>query len=93
MPETEAAAADQAAGSTRARPSTQGSTAAGSTAGTSAGGAVMTAGITKPPPHGRADLGLFIVNYPANLKMFLLCVFFSILSVPNGTESFRKLIN
>ncbi len=52
----------------------------------------MTAGITKPPPHGRADLGLFTANYPANLKMFLVpfCVFFRILSVPNGTESFRK---
>jgi hypothetical protein len=55
MPETEAAAADQAAGSTRARPSTQGSTAAGFTAEISAGGAVMIASIIKPPPHGRVD--------------------------------------
>ena len=57
MQETEAAAAGQAVGSTRARHSTQGSTAAGFTAEISAGGAAMTAGIIKPPPHGRADLG------------------------------------
>jgi hypothetical protein len=35
--------------------STLGSTALGFTAGISAGGAVMTAGTIKPPPHGRAD--------------------------------------
>jgi hypothetical protein len=63
MQETEAAAAGQAVGTTRARPSTQGSTAAGFTAGISAGGAVTTAGTTKPPPHGRADKGLTIANF------------------------------
>ena len=44
----------------------------------------MTAGITKPPPHGRADLGLFIANYPANLKTFLFVFFF--FSITECTE-------
>jgi hypothetical protein len=60
MPEAEAAAADRAAGTTRACPSTQGSTAAGTTAATIAEGAVTTAGITKPPPQGRVDMAWFI---------------------------------
>ncbi len=60
-----AAVADRAAGTTRARLSTQGSTAAGTTAGTTAvttaEGAVTIAGITKPPPQGRVDTAWFIL--------------------------------
>ena len=43
------------ADTTRASPSTLGSTAAGSTAVTTAEGAAMTADTTKPPPQGRVD--------------------------------------
>ncbi len=63
MPEAEAAAAGRAAGSTRARYSTQGSTAAGTTAGITAEGAATIAGITKPPPHGRVDTACFITIF------------------------------
>jgi hypothetical protein len=66
MPEAEAAAAGQAVGSTRARHSTQGSTAAGFTAGITAGGVVTTAGTIKSPPHGRADKGLIIATFSSS---------------------------
>jgi hypothetical protein len=68
MPEAEAAAAGQAVGSTRARHSTEGSTAAGFTAGITVGGAVTTAGTIKPPPRGRADKGLII---PVHFNLYL----------------------
>jgi hypothetical protein len=63
MPEAEAAAAGQAAGSTRARHSTQGSTTAGITTEITAEGAATTAGTIKPPPHGRVDKGLIITIF------------------------------